>query len=70
MVKTREWKEVEIEIDNVEFISETTLTIRGSRRRTTVPKFIVERFNLKNGDKLRWIFFNDGNVIITKVKQK
>ena len=32
-----------VDLDDVYFITETTVTIRGSRRRTTVPKEIVER---------------------------
>ena len=60
----------EINIDEVEFISETTLTIRESRRRTTVPKEIVDSLSLKNGDKIRWILFDDGNIMVTKVKKK
>ncbi|MCG3223493.1 MAG: hypothetical protein H7647_03435 [Candidatus Heimdallarchaeota archaeon] len=59
-----------INIDEVEFISETTLTIRESRRRTTVPKEIVDTLSLKNGDKIRWILFDDGKVMISKVKKK
>jgi len=59
-----------INIEEVEYITETTLTIRESRRRTTVPKEIVDSLKLKNGDKLRWILFDNGNIMITKVKQK
>ena len=58
-----------INIDEVEYISETTLTIRESRRRTTVPKEIVDSLHLKNGDKLRWILFDDGRILITKVNK-
>jgi AbrB family looped-hinge helix DNA binding protein len=59
---------VEIDIDNVRYITETGLTIRGTRRRTTVPKTIVEKLGLKNGDKVRWILFRDDTIIIRKVK--
>ncbi|UCE73627.1 MAG: hypothetical protein JSV56_11465 [Methanomassiliicoccales archaeon] len=55
-------------MDDVEYISETSLTIRGSRRRTTVPKAIVEKLRLKHGDKIRWILFRDGSIVVTKVK--
>jgi len=58
-----------INLDDVEFIKETTLTIRNSRRRTTVPKDIVDKLKLKNGDKIRWILFKDGNILISKVKK-
>jgi bifunctional DNA-binding transcriptional regulator/antitoxin component of YhaV-PrlF toxin-antitoxin module len=55
-------------MDDVKNISETSLTIRGTRRRTTVPKVIVDKLNLKNGDKIRWILFEDHSILITKVK--
>ena len=59
-----------IDTDKVEYITETTLTIRESRRRTTVPKEIVDYLNLTNGDKLRWILFDDGNILVTKTNKK
>jgi bifunctional DNA-binding transcriptional regulator/antitoxin component of YhaV-PrlF toxin-antitoxin module len=61
---------LQVEIDDVEHISETTLTIRGTRRRTTVPKVIVDRLNLRNSDMIRWMLFRDGRIIVTKVKQE
>ena len=57
-------------MDDVEYVTETSLTIRGTRRRTTVPKTIVEKFELSNGDKIRWFLFTDGNILITKVTKK
>jgi bifunctional DNA-binding transcriptional regulator/antitoxin component of YhaV-PrlF toxin-antitoxin module len=60
---------MQVDMDDVEYISETSLTIRGSRRRTTVPKPIVDKLRLKNGNKIRWILFKDGNIAITKVKR-
>ena len=59
---------MEIDIDSVRFITETSLTIRGSRRRTTVPKTIADKLDLKNGDRIRWILFSDGSVLVRKVK--
>ncbi|MBD3227048.1 MAG: AbrB family transcriptional regulator [Candidatus Lokiarchaeota archaeon] len=47
-------------------IKETSLTIRKSRRRTTVPKAIVDKLGLKDGDKIRWILFKDGKLMIEK----
>jgi bifunctional DNA-binding transcriptional regulator/antitoxin component of YhaV-PrlF toxin-antitoxin module len=58
-----------VDLNEVEYITETTLTIRGTRRRTTVPKTIVQRFGCENGDKLRWILFKDDTIILTKVKK-
>lgn len=59
-----------VDLNDVEFISETALTIRGTRRRTTIPKAIVERFALQNGDKIRWVVFTDGSILVTKVKKR
>ena len=56
-----------IDIDHVAFISETSLTIRGSRRRTTVPKEIAEKLKLEDGDKIRWILFYDNSIMVSKV---
>lgn len=58
-----------IELDDVEFVTETSVTIRQSRRRTTVPKEIVDRLGLANADKLRWALLRDGTVVITKAKR-
>ena len=59
---------MEIDLDNVEYITETSVTIRGHRRRTTIPKYIAEKLKLKNGDRIRWVLFKDGRLIIVKVK--
>jgi bifunctional DNA-binding transcriptional regulator/antitoxin component of YhaV-PrlF toxin-antitoxin module len=59
---------MKIELDDIKGISDTALTIRGSRRRITVPSNVVELLKLKNGDKLRWIVFKDGRIFIQKAK--
>lgn len=61
---------MKINMDDIRYITETTLTIRGSRRRTTVPKVIVDDLKLKNGDKIRWILFRDNTVNVAKVKNE
>ena len=61
---------MKINMDDVEYVTETSVTIRGSRRRTTVPKYIVDKLDIKDGDKLRWILFKDNSIIITKVKRE
>ncbi|MFW3146945.1 MAG: AbrB/MazE/SpoVT family DNA-binding domain-containing protein [Thermoplasmatota archaeon] len=61
---------MEIDIDSVRFITETSVTIRGTRRRTTVPKDISDRLQLKNGSRLRWILFKDGSIMIRKVMEE
>ncbi len=60
---------MKVELEDVRCITDTALTIRGSRRRITVPSEVVEILKLKNGDKLRWIVFNDENIQIYKVKK-
>jgi len=59
---------MQVNMDEVEYISETSLTIRGSRRRTTVPKPIVDKLGLKHGDKIRWILFKNDNILVSKVR--
>ena len=58
---------MEIDVDKVRYITETSLTIRGTRRRTTVPKTIVENLGLKDRSKVRWSLFKDGSVLLRKV---
>jgi len=60
---------MKVELEDVRCITDTALTIRGSRRRITVPSEVVEILKLKDGDKLRWIVFNNGNIQINKVKK-
>ena len=60
---------MKVELEDVRCITDTALTIRGSRRRITVPSELVEILGLKNGDKLRWIVFNDGTINVQKVKK-
>ena len=59
---------MKIELDEIKCIKESAITIRGSRRRITVPSEVVELLKLKDGDKLRWVVLNSGSVSITKVK--
>jgi bifunctional DNA-binding transcriptional regulator/antitoxin component of YhaV-PrlF toxin-antitoxin module len=59
---------MKIELDSVKCIKETALTIRGSRRRITVPSEVVEILKLKDGDKLRWVVMNDRTISLSKVK--
>lgn len=58
-----------IDLDEVDFVTETALTIRQSRRRTTVPKEIVDRLKLTSEDRLRWVLLLDGSVIVTKARR-
>ncbi len=60
---------MQLNMDDVIHISETSLTIRGSRRRTTIPVEVVEHLGLKDGDKIRWILMKDCSIQITPVKK-
>ena len=59
---------MKIDLDQVKCIKETAITIRGSRRRITVPSEVVNLLKLQDGDKLRWVVLNDRTISITKVK--
>lgn len=54
-------------LEDVDFIEITSMTVRGSRRRTTVPKKVFEKLHLLDKDKLRWTTFKDGRVFLEKV---
>ena len=57
-----------VKLEDIRYATETTITIRGSRRRTTVPKEIVDHFELRDGDRFIWILLNDGQLILSPRK--
>jgi bifunctional DNA-binding transcriptional regulator/antitoxin component of YhaV-PrlF toxin-antitoxin module len=59
---------MKIDIDTVKCIKETAITIRGSRRRITVPSEVVELLKLKDGDKMKWVVLNDRTISLSKAK--
>jgi bifunctional DNA-binding transcriptional regulator/antitoxin component of YhaV-PrlF toxin-antitoxin module len=59
---------MQVDMDKVHSITETAITIRGSRRRITVPVEVVEQLDLKDGEKLRWIVFKDSLIYVQKVQ--
>jgi bifunctional DNA-binding transcriptional regulator/antitoxin component of YhaV-PrlF toxin-antitoxin module len=61
---------MKIDLERVISITETAITIRGSRRRITVPSEVVENLDLEDGDKLRWIVFKDNSIYVHKVNTK
>jgi len=61
---------MKVDLDEIRCVTDTSITIRGSRRRMTVPSEVVELLNLNDGDKLRWIVFKNGDIQIQKVKNK
>ena len=54
-------------MEDVVCVEETAITVRGYRRRTTVPSKIFKFMDLGEGDSLRWILMRDGTVFVTKV---
>jgi bifunctional DNA-binding transcriptional regulator/antitoxin component of YhaV-PrlF toxin-antitoxin module len=58
---------MKIEIDEVVCLRDTAITIKGARRRITVPIEIVKLMALRDKDKVRWLALKDGTVILKKV---
>jgi len=58
----------QIDLDMVKCIKETAITVKGSRRRITVPYEVIDLLKLKNGSKLRWVVLKDGTINIYKVE--
>ena len=61
---------MKVDLDEIRCVTDTSITIRGSRRRMTVPSEVVDILNLEDGDKLRWIVFKTGIIHIQKVNDK
>ena len=55
-------------MEDVVCIEETAITVRGYRRRTTVPSKIFKFMELSEESALRWIAMRDGTVYVTKVE--
>jgi len=58
---------MKVELDNVVCLQDTAITIKGARRRITVPVEIVDFLDLEDKDKLRWLALKDGTVLLEKV---
>jgi bifunctional DNA-binding transcriptional regulator/antitoxin component of YhaV-PrlF toxin-antitoxin module len=61
---------MKVDLNEIRCVTDTSITIRGSRRRMTVPSEVVDLLNLEDGDKLRWIVFKNGVIHIQKVNNK
>jgi bifunctional DNA-binding transcriptional regulator/antitoxin component of YhaV-PrlF toxin-antitoxin module len=61
---------MKVDLDEIRCVTDTSITIRGSRRRMTVPSEVVDILKLEDGDKLRWIVFKTGIIHIQKVNDK
>lgn len=60
---------MKVELDNVVCLQDTAITIKGARRRITVPAEIVKFMELEDKDKIRWLALKDGTVLLEKVNQ-
>ena len=61
---------MKLDLDDIIHVQETTLTVRGSRRRTTIPGEILRYLKLGNGDRIRWVLLKDGTLSVTPAKEK
>lgn len=59
---------IQVNLEEVEYITETSITIRHARRRITLPKEIVDHFGLEDGDRIMWILFKDDRLILVPKK--
>lgn len=59
---------MQIDLDQVECMEKSSITVRNYRRRTTVPSGIFDFLKLKDKDQLKWLAMKDGNVIIRKIE--
>jgi bifunctional DNA-binding transcriptional regulator/antitoxin component of YhaV-PrlF toxin-antitoxin module len=57
---------MKIELDDVVCLRDTAITIKGARRRVTVPIEIVKLMGLRDKDKVRWLALKDGTVLLKK----
>jgi len=61
---------MKVDLNEIRCVTDTSITIRGSRRRMTVPSEVVDLLKLEDGDKLRWIVFKNGSIHIQKARDK
>lgn len=59
-----------IDIDEVLLVEESSVTVRGYRHRTTIPRGIFKFLKLKDKDRLRWILLKDGTILVRKVNHQ
>lgn len=57
-------------LEDVDFTEITSVTVRGSRHRTTVPKKTFDRLALEDKNELRWTMLKNGKLFVEKVTPK
>jgi hypothetical protein len=58
-----------IDTDDIVAMEDTHITVRGYRRRTTIPSGIFRFLELGDGDVIRWIATKDGTVYVSKLEK-
>ena len=58
-----------IDTDEIVAMEDTHITVRGYRRRTTIPSGIFRFLELSDGDVIRWIATKDGTVYVSKLEK-
>jgi|GEM_PF-1068570 hypothetical protein len=59
----------QIDTDDIVAMEDTHITVRGYRRRTTIPSGIFRFMELEDGDVIRWIATKDGVVYVSKLEK-
>ena len=57
-----------VNLSEVRYITETSITIRKARRRMTIPKEIVDHYGLEDGDHFIWVLFKDDSLSLVPKK--
>jgi hypothetical protein len=58
-----------VDTDEIIAMEDTHITVRGYRRRTTIPSGIFRFLELGDGDVIRWIATKDGAVFVSKLEK-
>jgi len=58
-----------IDTDDIVAMEDTHITVRGYRRRTTIPSGIFRFLELRDGDVIRWIATKEGTVYVSKLEK-
>jgi hypothetical protein len=58
-----------VDADDIIAMEDTHITVRGYRRRTTIPSGIFRFLELSDGDVIRWIATKDGTVYVSKIEK-
>ena len=59
----------QVNTDDIVAMEDTHITVRGYRRRTTIPSGIFKFLELIDGDVIRWIATKDGVVFVSKLEK-